>query len=47
MQYTMLWEGKMSKTSKILSTKQDRGAGTIYQIKAAAINSDYRNPSSS
>ena len=37
MQYTMLWEGKMSKTLEIQSTKKDRGVGTVYQIRAELI----------
>ena len=32
MQYTMLWEGKRSKT-----TKPDRAVGTVYQIRAELI----------
>ena len=34
-QYTMLWKGKMSKTSNVQD--KDRGTGTIYQIKAELI----------
>ena len=30
MQYTMLWDGKMSKTSKILSTQQARGLWELF-----------------